>query len=136
MTDKTRLFKLYMENDPYAQYWQQHPAVVQFKKRFHDEQPSLAQLIRLGKHGTAPSLVLEDKAKKALVMALSPRCTSQTREELHLKLSRTLGLLPHFWWSGHLYFDVDRVGDVIVTYKDRGDPKNELREMRTCVLRS
>lgn len=136
MTDKTRLFKLFMEHDPYAQYWQQHPAVVQFKAKFHDEQPTLAHLIRLGKHGTAPSLVLEDKARTALVMALSPRCTSQTRDDLHFKLSRTLGLLPHFWWAGSLHFDVTPHGSVLVTYKDRGDPKNELKEMRTCVLRS
>lgn len=136
MTDKTRLFRPSIPQSSHSQPWDLHHAIQLFRKKFHDGKPTLADLIRLGKHSTVPALVLTEDAKTALVLAISSGCRSQTKDDLAFKLSRNLGLLPHFWWAGKIAFDITPAGSVLVSYSDQGDPKNELKEMRTCILRS
>lgn len=136
MTDKTRLFQPLFPQSLHAEAWWKHPTVRAFNAKFAERAPSLQDLIKLGKHTTSPSLKLSEEARTALVMALSPRCISQTRDDLSFKLQRSLGLLPHFWWAGNIGLDVDKHGAVKILLKEGTDQKDKLKEMRTCILRS
>jgi hypothetical protein len=134
MSDKTRLFQPLFPQSQHAEAWHKHPTIRAFQAKHSSSAPTLAQLIKLGKHSSSPSLKLSNDAKSILVLALSPRCTSQTRHDLDHKLSRSLGLLPHFWWAGNIAFDVTADGAVQVAITTNS--KEQLKEMRTCILKS